>query len=122
MDEKMQEITDLVETLAAAYPAIEVSTKTLETYLGYLSKFELVDLRLAVDSLIETSRLFPSISEIREEVKKHKEDRLRAKANEEFKQSLEEAKANRYIPTKEEMQQFKSMLRRAVINVDATEK
>ena len=58
----------LVATLKATYPRQEIREETVEVYVRFLSDLDHAAAEQAVGRIVATSRFFPTIAEIREEV------------------------------------------------------
>jgi hypothetical protein len=63
-----REAKALVALLKAAFPRQALEQATLEVYAKYLADLDAAIGRIAVERLIATSRFFPTIAEIREQV------------------------------------------------------
>ena len=62
------EALKLVSVLKAAYPRQEMGEDTIEVYVSFLSDLNYREADQAVRGVITTSRFFPTIAEIREQV------------------------------------------------------
>ena len=56
--------TQLIRSLSAAYPSFRPMPETLQIYAAKMQKYPVEDVMEACDRLIETSKYFPSLSEL----------------------------------------------------------
>lgn len=87
------EAIDLLGVLAAAYPRQELSNATTALYVDRLQRERYEPARDAIESLVDSSRWFPAISEIRDEIARYR-DRYAPKALEEPELTEEERQEN----------------------------
>jgi hypothetical protein len=57
---------EMIGTLAAAYPSVEVTEQTIRTYVWSLMDLPVPTLSTAIERCRDTAKFFPSIAEIRE--------------------------------------------------------
>ncbi len=96
--EKEKAISELINKVFAAYPAIEVAADTMDVWLERLSCLDIADITYAINYLIDHNTRFPTVAEIRaiataqqtereikESITKHSQTRLELEAEKQRK-------------------------------------